>query len=1010
MSGWWILSAAQGFFIAIFLLIVGTSFWQASDIYQTIHNDFNIRAKFIAHITANDVTSTINASFDDLKFLKTLIYNLNTDELRPHTEVLSSFETFRRTHPDITAITILDPSGSHILWSSNEQSTISITQEKFTRLPQPDRLIGKARYSSTDNAWIIMLRQRIKDNSGHLLGFIGSPFLLSHLNAISIPKDLQSILITNLTGQVISVWQNGHWEPPDIRLPNPAEERVYPVHGYPWVLHVQWTTAAIRDAFWQKERNRLLITLTALIILVAIGIFTQKILIQLLCLREYQTAALRAQQDILGQNEPKTMYQRLVDVVVAQTEAIGAFVVVSQANSEWLKVVAVATNDSNLRADIEQLTPSKDPMHLPYGDMIASRAFREKKPIGPINPQKLSTLKTIQAQFKVLSIIESIMAFPVFLDVNSEPAAVLVIGSNNPKHFTLALRLLLEQLSITLGLALTQLHHHLELKKTAAEIQQMAFYDSLTGLPNRRLLESQLEQCIARVDRHEKMLAVCMLDLDDFKPINDIHGHEAGDEVLNVMGQRLHDSRRKSDFIARLGGDEFVLLLDELKSRENLEQVLTDVERILNLPIVLSNGKTVQVHASMGVSLYMARGNEAPEQLLRLADHALYESKANKNKRTKSWSLFRSELQEKRSVQQLLEEDRLEVWYQPIFDVRIGKVVGLEALARLRNDQGQIMLPPEFLPHLAISDLTNLSRLVLIQALEDLAILDSSGASLWISFNETPESFRGQYVSTLQGVIAASGIEPSRIMLEILEGSDFLERCSALPMLHEIKQIGIKLALDDIGSAYASLLRLKDLPVDEIKLDQAFIRSLELKPEDLHFVKAIQELATGINVDLIVEGVETDDILDAVTALGIPFAQGNAIAKPMPLVELQAFLKHRSSTPRLNPVGWLGLYASHFTIHNNIYRAIKQSPCLIDFATLSDATTCQIHGDLQRLGVADGSALDHLHRLCHHAYKRIGESLTTSPANNDWSAIEQADKAFSKSIIEAYQQKKAQSK
>ena len=763
----------------------------------------------------------------------------------------------------------------------------------------------------------------------------------------------------------------------------------------------------MHQAFWQVERERLPIILAALLFLVMMGALTQKMLRELLRLRQYQAAALLVQQDIQRQDGPQAMYQRLVDVVVAQTEAISAYIVVPEADGEWLRVVAAAADEPALQAAMEQLTPSKDPENFPYGDMVPSRAFRDKTPQGPVNPQQSAAMMAIRKQLAPLSGIQSIMAFPVFVCANPEPAAVLVIESDLPDHFTQPLRQLLEQLANTLGLALTQWRHHRELMEAAAEIRQMAFYDTLTGLPNRRLLESHLEQEIARAERHDQLLAVCMLDLDDFKPVNDTYGHEAGDEVLVALGQRLQESLRKSDFIARLGGDEFVLLVDELASLDDLAQVLTNVENIISAPIALSNGNTVQVRASMGVAFHPVGGKEAPEQLLRFADQALYESKANKAHRNKSWMLFGSEFQKRQTpAQRLLAEGRLEVWYQPILDNRMRKVVGLEALARLRDNDGRILNPGELLPLLATADLTDLSRLVLTQALVDLTTLDSKGWSLWVSFNVAPESISRQYVSCLQEVIAASGIDPSRITLEILEGTDFLERHTALSVLHEIKEIGISLALDDVGSAYASLLRLKELPVDEIKLDQGFIRTLEQRPQDLHFVGAVQDLAAGMGVDLVVEGVETDDILDAVTAMGVNFLQGYAIAKPMPLMQLQAFLEHPPSGHRQHPTGLLGLYAAHFTIHNALNKTIRQSPRLMYPAALVDATTCPIHDDLQRLGVADGSPLDQLHREYHRAIAHMNDPLS-APANADWSAVEQAQEAFSEAIIEAFLKKKA---
>ena len=430
-------------------------------------------------------------------------------------------------------------------------------------------------------------------------------------------------------------------------------------------------------------------------------------------------------------------------------------------------------------------------------------------------------------------------------------------------------------------------------KEVEERIRQAAFHDDLTGLPNRRFLEIQMEQAMARADRHNRLLAVCMLDLDDFKPVNDTYGHEAGDEVLVALGKRLPEALRKSDFVARLGGDEFVLLVEDLKDLDDLANILKKIEGTIAAPIPLRNGESIQIGASMGVTLYPFGDTDTGDNLLRLADEALYESKANKADRERFWVLFGEDVQKEKytPAQQLLDAGALEVWYQPILDSRTRKVVGIEALARLRNTDGTFWSPAKFLPQLQIGNLSDLTKKVLAQSLADLSLLDKQGSSLWISVNLDPRSISESCVTCLQEMIAQSTVDPSRVTLEILEGNDFLEQQNALNHLLEIKALGVRLALDDVGSAYSSLLRMKDLPIDEIKLDQGFTRSLEERPQDLHFVGAIQDLAAGMGVDLVVEGVETGDILDAIIVTGVSFLQGYAIAKPMPLAELQIFLQ-----------------------------------------------------------------------------------------------------------------------
>jgi len=1128
-------------FLTLAMLFIGYAYWVAEDLRQAVQKRFRDQSEAAATHVADAVAADINSRFHDLMFLRGIFFSQDTDRLLPNPQVLSAFMAFQRTHPGITAINIQDPSGNRIVWSSTKQPARPITAGKdFSPLPgYPDRFLGKPSYSHRAHTWVLTMRQRIRDNEGHVLGFIGSPFILSTLRTISAPPDLQAIVLVRPHGPVISVWKNGHWAPPDTPLPRFSGQVVVPVPGYPWDLHAQWTKAALDQVFWQSERGNLLTLLTALLFLAIMGALTRQQLRRMLRLRQYQTAAVLAQQDLFRQNDPEVMYQQLVKVVVEQTEAIGAYVVVPDAGSEWLRVVAASADTPDLQQAMARLTPSTDATRFPEGHMLPSLAFREKTPQGPITPDRSPAMITVQQQQTPLSRIRSVMAYPVFTCNEAEPSAVLVIESSAFHHFTSSLQQLFGQLATTLGLALTQWRHHQELLEKEAEIQQiaslatqrgkelealieaipdavflkdgmghwritnesakrlfqlqdipwqdktdqeladlrpafreiheacvaddekawqaghtvvveetmvredgqlatfetrkvpvftpdgqrqelvvlgrditerkaaeaqiqrMALYDELTGLPNRRFLGIRMEEDMARAARHNRLLAVCMLDLDNFKPVNDTYGHEAGDEVLVVIGKRLPEVLRKSDFVARLGGDEFVLLVEDLTDLDDLNQTLTKVEDAIVTPIWLSNGETIKLGVSMGVFLYPLGNEETGDQLLRRADQALYESKVHKADRERSWTLFGEEQKIAHTpAQRLLDAGALEVWYQPILDNRVYRVAGIEALARLRGEDGKLWSPAEFLPQLQEKDLFELSRQVLQQALLDLSVLDALGLPLWVSVNIDPSFVSDACVKCLREMIAESAVDPSRITLEILEGSDFLARQEALEHLLALKAQGVRLALDDVGSAYASLLRMKDLPIDEIKLDQGFVRTLEKRPQDLYFIKSIRDLAEGMEIDLVVEGVETADILDAVTALGVKFLQGYGIARPMPLAQLQGFLTQPLPSPQQHPVSLLGLYAAQLATHNAMKKAIRQNPHLVDYKTLADASNCPIHNALHRLGLDNGDSLDRLHREYHRAMAVMDALLTSSPTYNDWSAVEQAQKAFENAILE----------
>ncbi len=365
-------------------------------------------------------------------------------------------------------------------------------------------------------------------------------------------------------------------------------------------------------------------------------------------------------------------------------------------------------------------------------------------------------------------------------------------------------------------------------------------------------------------------------------------------------------------------------------------------------------------------------------------------SQSHKKDRSDAWEVYRENTarREQCPAQALLENGGLEVWYQPVLDGHSRRVVGIEALARLRDTEGGILTPERFLPQLSTDETTNLSRMVLIQALEDLKKLDALGWSLWVSFNVAPESFGSRSATCLQKVIGASGVAPQRITLEILEGGEFAEYATALSAMHDIKALGMRLALDDVGSAYASLLRLKNLPIDEIKLDQGFVRTLEERPQDLHFVRTMQELATELRLDLVVEGVETPSILDAMITTGVPYLQGYAISKPLPLAKLPSFLSNSAPDPGAYPNSLFGFYASVLAHHTAVKRLLLIDPSQVNHEVLKDGRRCRGNDVLHHLGYGEESRLIQLHNHYHRVFGVVASHGAIR--HKAWDAVESA--------------------
>lgn len=523
--------------------------------------------------------------------------------------------------------------------------------------------------------------------------------------------------------------------------------------------------------------------------------------------------------------------------------------------------------------------------------------------------------------------------------------------------------------------------------------------DPLTGLPNRRALEEEFAKAIARAQRHQRMLAMVMLDLDDFKPINDTYGHIEGDRVLRVIAERLQGHLRRTDFVARLGGDEFVLLIEDAKNWHEISTVLNKLSEAIQQPVPLEDGRPIQVSFSAGVATYPQIDTDNPDTLMRAADQALYENKAHKLDRMSVWTCYGQSTQQRQNpAQHLLYTGGVRVFYQPIMDNLSRRIVGIEALARLSAADGRMMAPATFLPQLTTEDLWALTQQLLTQALGDLEALDQIHAPLWLSFNLDPQNMSDTSIDWLRDTLAHTAIPAHRVTVEILESSNFAEQQAALSHLFELKALGVTLALDDVGSAYSSLLRLRDLPIDKIKLDQSFVRGLANNPGDIQFVKAIMELAIGLKLDLVVEGVETDDILDAMTVLGVQTLQGYGIARPMPLPELIDFLQKPARVQRVHPTSLLGLYAKQIHIHAVLKAAIKQNPGLINQAFLADASACPAHLHLERLDVTNSHPIKQLHQQFHQC---LAQEATLGDMTN-WIAINALEEQIFTAIIDAY--------
>ncbi|WP_097462157.1 putative bifunctional diguanylate cyclase/phosphodiesterase [Mangrovitalea sediminis] len=423
------------------------------------------------------------------------------------------------------------------------------------------------------------------------------------------------------------------------------------------------------------------------------------------------------------------------------------------------------------------------------------------------------------------------------------------------------------------------------LKNHEQELDRAAHYDALTGLPNRRLLTSRMDHAIARADRRGDSLAVCHLDLDSFKSVNDRFGHAAGDRLLKIVADRLAASVRHEDTVARVGGDEFVLLLANGGDSGVYERIITHIGE----PVTLDQ-HPVSLSASLGITLYPGDQAEG-DPLLRHAQMAMYEAKeAGRN----HYHFFNPVQDAKRRIrrnhlaalEQAIDQNQLTLHFQPQVDLRRGRVVAFEALVRW-NKPGKGLIPPgEFLPYLEGSHLeTRLGDWVLEQAITSASHWWKQGLGIGIGINVSAlQLLDTGFISKLEQSLARHpGMDPALVHLEILESTALNDLERASRVLEQASDMGLKIALDDFGTGYSSLSYFRSLPVHQLKIDQSFVRDM-LTDEDGHaIVESVIFMAQRFRRTVVAEGVEALAHADRLLELGCDLAQGYGIARPMPL-------------------------------------------------------------------------------------------------------------------------------
>ncbi len=428
------------------------------------------------------------------------------------------------------------------------------------------------------------------------------------------------------------------------------------------------------------------------------------------------------------------------------------------------------------------------------------------------------------------------------------------------------------------------------------KLEQLAFFDPLTGLPNRRLMEDRLEHAMASSAREGRFGALLFIDLDHFKDLNDTMGHNVGDVLLVAVANRLTNCVREGDTVARFGGDEFVVILESLA--KDLEQSATRAEAVGEKILeevagaCLEEGEDYRGTASIGVSMFHGREVSA-EELLRRADTAMYQAKRGGRNTLYFYDpgmqkALETRLQLERGLRQALQQDEFALYYQPQVDDS-GGVVGAEALLRWNSPSRGLVSPAEFIPLAENTGLiAPIGIWVMRQACAQLKAWERGPATarLELAVNVSPRQFHmPDFVAQVLEVVQQSGVNPSRLKLELTEGLIMGDIDSTILKMNELRRGGLRFSIDDFGTGYSSLAYLTLLPLDQLKIDQSFIHSITLKPENAVIVQTIIGMAGNLHMEVIAEGVETVEQYEFLKRQGCIFFQGYHFGKPVPIAD-----------------------------------------------------------------------------------------------------------------------------
>lgn len=501
----------------------------------------------------------------------------------------------------------------------------------------------------------------------------------------------------------------------------------------------------------------------------------------------------------------------------------------------------------------------------------------------------------------------AILAFVAFLTVATEVLAWRTsIAPSDPIELWRNVSVILVASGLAVWIIVNDMHKALanlraQIVQVTASKKQLAYlsqHDALTGLPNRSMGREHIQQAIVYATRHGSRVALLFVDLDNFKAINDSLGHAAGDEFLKQVASRLSSAVRKSDIVDRHGGDEFVIGLTDIGDAEDVSHAVNKLMGSLSDPILLGDTQ-VSTSCSIGIAMFPDDGRDY-ESLLRQADIAMYQAKESGRNAYRFFDqTMHTNIQNNvmllSNLRLALEREELALYYQPVFDLATGALVGAEALIRWLHPEKGVIAPGEFIPAAEKSGLiVDIGAWVLREACRQMAVWHKQGRRNFVlAVNLSPVQFRrGNVELVVENALKRSGLDPAYLELEITESTLVQDTESFIVSLRRLKALGVKISIDDFGTGYSNLSYLQRFAVDKLKIDQSFVKRLLGGPQDRAIVTAIIQMAKSLELSTTAEGIEDDASRQILIGLGCDQGQGYFFARPMPASEFDKTAVH----------------------------------------------------------------------------------------------------------------------